>query len=131
LGDATNNGTDNANPTPTLVAGLSGVIQIDTGGNHTCAVLANGTVACWGDNHEGQLGNATNNFTDGANPAPTVVAGLTGVTQINTGYGHTCALLTNGTVTCWGDNSAGELGNASITVEGEPNPTPGKVAGIP
>jgi alpha-tubulin suppressor-like RCC1 family protein len=55
-----------ADPAPVVVAG----------GDHTCAVLADETVTCWGLNNRGQLGNATNNGTNTANPTPTVVVGL-------------------------------------------------------
>ena len=108
----------------------TGVPQIATGGSHTCALLTGGTVTCWGINPFGQLGNATNNGTENANPTPTAVAGLSGVTQITAGgYAHTCALLATGTVTCWGFNFYGELGNATNNgVNGVANPTPTVVA---
>jgi hypothetical protein len=80
------------------------------GDDHTCAVLADETVTCWGYNYYGQLGNATNNRTDTENPTPTVVAGLAGVTQLAAGDTHTCAVLADETVTCWGRNYFGQLG---------------------
>jgi alpha-tubulin suppressor-like RCC1 family protein len=131
LGNAANNGTTNASPTPTAVAGLTGVTQITTGQDHTCALLTNGTMTCWGYNRSGELGNSATNGTTNANPTPTVVAGLTGVTQITSGFGHTCALATNGSVTCWGDNQSGELGNPTNNGTTNPNPTPTVVAGLP
>ncbi len=130
LGTATNNGTGTANPTPTVVAGLAGVTQIAAGGDHTCALLTNGTVMCWGYNRWGQLGNATNNGTSNASPTPTLVAGLTGVTQIAAGLDHTCALLASTAVTCWGYNHSGQLGNGTNIGNSNANPTPAAVTGL-
>jgi alpha-tubulin suppressor-like RCC1 family protein len=129
LGNTTNNGTNTANPTPTKL-GLAGVIQITAGSKHTCALLTNHTVTCWGNNHYGQLGNTTNNGTDNANPTPTPVAGLTGVTQISAGYLDTCARLTDGTADCWGANQSGQLGIHTNAGSNNPNPTPTAVTGL-
>jgi alpha-tubulin suppressor-like RCC1 family protein len=134
LGNPTNIGNSSAaNPNPTTVAGLSGVIQITEGEEFTCALLANHTVTCWGFNGSGQLGNTTNIGTDNPNPTPTAVAGLSGVTQIVAGSDHMCALLAYGTVTCWGANFSGQLGNATgVGNFANPGgyPTPTVVAGL-
>ena len=72
--------------TPVSVPGLeSGVIAIDSGGNRTCAVLADGTAKCWGHNSLGQLGNG--NTT--AQYAPVAVANLTNAVEIAAGGNHT------------------------------------------
>jgi alpha-tubulin suppressor-like RCC1 family protein len=93
---------------PTDVLGLtSGVARISGNGWHTCAALTNGELQCWGYNGAGQLGDGTivNNAT------PAVVAGLGGsVGSLQTGEEHTCVLLTNGQVKCWGGNGFGQLG---------------------
>jgi alpha-tubulin suppressor-like RCC1 family protein len=109
LGD----GTTTDRKTPTDVSGLSsGVTAITTGRNHTCALRATGAVECWGYNFEGRLGDGTT--TD--RKTPTDVSGLSsGVTAITAGTRHTCALLGTGAVTCWGDNSVGQLGNGTTT----------------
>ena len=86
---------------------------IVAGAEHTCALLAGGTVDCWGENASGQLGNGTttNAYT------PVAVSGLRGATAVAGGTFafHSCALLSGGTVECWGDNQYGQLGNGTTT----------------
>ena len=129
LGNTTNSGTNTANPTPTPVTGIGDVTSISAGYNHTCA-LAEGTVSCWGLNTLGQLGNTTNNGTPTANPTPTPVVGLTGVTNISAGFNHTCAADLDGTMSCWGYNYFGQLGNTTNNGILTANPTPTTVTGL-
>ncbi|AZZ37202.1 hypothetical protein CIK05_10530 [Bdellovibrio sp. qaytius] len=90
---------------------------VSMGAYHTCAIIDNGSVKCWGRNTEGQLGQGhTNSLGDGAGemgdnlPAINLGTGRT-ATQISVSYDkHTCALLDNATVKCWGKNSSGQLG---------------------
>jgi alpha-tubulin suppressor-like RCC1 family protein len=73
---------------------------------HTCALLADHTVWCWGQNGDGQLGNGTR-----TSPLTAVkVSGISTANSIAAGAAHSCALLANGTVWCWGDNYRGQLG---------------------
>jgi alpha-tubulin suppressor-like RCC1 family protein len=107
--------------TPMEVSGLTGVTAIAAGPYHTCALLSGGTVVCWGDNQAGELGNGSTSGPDtcGSDPcstSPVAVSGLTGVKAISArGSFTTCALLSTGTVECWGDNTSGELGIGSST----------------
>ncbi len=80
------------------------------GGNHTVAVMPDGTVRTWGANTFGQLGNDTQ--TSSRTPVP--VSGLTGtVTAVAAGSSHTVALMSDGTVKAWGSNSSGQLGDGT------------------
>jgi alpha-tubulin suppressor-like RCC1 family protein len=89
---------------------------IASGDNHTCALLANGTMMCWGLNSDGELGNGTwTPFSSGGLSTPVEVSGLSGITAIALGAFHTCALIADGTVECWGHNSYRELGNGTDT----------------
>jgi alpha-tubulin suppressor-like RCC1 family protein len=105
---------------------LTDTLQISAGSGHTCALINDGKVLCWGYNQSGQLGSPA--LTVGgvqANPIPTVVIDLgTNTKQITGGYGHTCALKNDGKLLCWGYNQYGQLGNATLTLLGQANPTP-------
>ncbi|HET8639482.1 MAG TPA: Ig-like domain-containing protein, partial [Solirubrobacterales bacterium] len=103
-------------------------VAISSGTNHTCAILDNGTVRCWGSNSNGELGYGNTTFI-GDTEAPGSVgpvdlgAGRT-ATAIAAGNGFTCALLDNGTVRCWGAAGSGQLGYGNTTAIGD-NETPG------
>src|SRR5204863_462718 len=97
LGPGAGSGSSNANPTPQQVSGLSGVIAIAAGCNHSLALKSDGTVWAWGYNVYGQLGNSANNGTDNPNPTPTLVSGLSGVIAIAGGGNHSLALKSDGT----------------------------------
>ena len=87
------------------------VVEVRSGSGHTCAVRSDQTLACWGNNRYGQLGSLVHAGTDTANPTPALVSGLTGVTAVAAGRMHTCALRSDQTVSCWGNNVYGQLGN--------------------
>lgn len=94
--------------TPRYVSGLSSVLEIASGNGHSCALINGGTVKCWGLDGSGQLGNDPL-LADAQ--LPVNVAGLTGVRAISAGGFHTCALITGGTVKCWGQDGSGQLGD--------------------
>ena len=104
LGD----GTVVTTKTPLVVPNLNGqFVQAAAGNRHSCAVLADGSVVCWGQNNSGESGNGIFSTT----AAPGNVQGLaTSVTKISTFSRHTCAVLGNGGVQCWGLNAQGQLG---------------------
>jgi alpha-tubulin suppressor-like RCC1 family protein len=82
-------------------------IALAAGARHACALLANGNIACWGANEQGQLG--LGDTTD--RTRPTIVATGPGPTRAVAAAGDTtCALLDGGLVRCWGANDAGQLG---------------------
>ena len=88
----------------------SDILAIAAGVRHTCALSASGSISCWGDNENGQLGNGES----GSKVYSTVPVGVQDITDavaIGAGWEHTCAVHATGEVSCWGDNSRGELGN--------------------
>lgn len=86
----------------------SKVKQVVMGGSHACALLADKSVTCWGSNSSGELGIGTVDFK---NHLPRVVTGLTNVVKLVAGESHTCAILSDKSVKCWGSNSSGQLGD--------------------
>jgi alpha-tubulin suppressor-like RCC1 family protein len=106
---------------PTLYASavpeLSNVSMIAAGLFHTCALLSAGTVSCWGENQNLQLGSQR---PDGG---PQPVPGLSEVVEIAAGQHFTCARKADGAVSCWGSNLGGQLGSAAPIAAGA-GPTP-------
>lgn len=98
---------------PVSVEGLSSNVEkVDTGFGFSCALTTQGGVKCWGNNESGQLGDGTNNQS----LVPVDVLGLASeVVEISINSTHACALISTGTVKCWGDNSNGQLGDGSRT----------------
>ena len=110
-------------PTPEPVTGmLSGPTSVVAGGDQACALNFDGSIACWGHNGEGELGNGNTNDQDSAVKVVGLPAAAIAVTA---GDFHTCAVLKNGSAWCWGTNSAGQLGNGTTTASS----TPVEVAG--
>ena len=103
---------------------------IVAGGSHTCAIVDNASVKCWGENSYGQLGlGHTNNRGDGPNemgdylPAVVLGSGRT-ATSITTGTGYTCVLLDDDSVKCWGRANYGQLGAGKTEEYNEPDASP-------
>jgi alpha-tubulin suppressor-like RCC1 family protein len=125
VGDTTDRGDDPGElPTTAVPLGAGRTATAITAGSaHTCALLDNATVTCWGYNGNGQLG-VGDTATRGDNPGelPTTAvplgAGRT-ATAISAGIFHTCALLDNATVTCWGYNAGGQLGVGDTATRGD------------
>jgi alpha-tubulin suppressor-like RCC1 family protein len=111
LGDGTIAAQFGGRSNPGAVVGLSGVRvrALALGSAHTCALVDDGTVRCWGEGRHGRLGNGS---TDDS-PTPVEVSGISTATAITAGNDHTCALLGDGTVRCWGNNSLGQLGDGT------------------
>ena len=113
VGDGT---TTSPRLSPVPVTGLSGVVELAAGQLHTCALLATGGVACWGDNGAGQLGDGTN--TDRSSPV--AVSGITNAVALGSAGYHNCATLATGDLACWGENWGGQLGDGTTSPQSTP-----------
>jgi len=97
------------------------VSGISAGFAHTCAVLDNGQAKCWGFDAYGQVGDGGDfNPLPSASLAPFVNAG-SGFRLIRTGLAHTCGLLSNGRVRCWGNHAWSALGLGPSDTEPYPD----------
>jgi putative nucleotidyltransferase with HDIG domain len=105
--------------TPVQVVGPGGVglfegaADITAGNNHSCAVKDDGTVWCWGDGRDGELGDGT--LTRSTTPVQVAGVGgvgfLTGAVEVAAGEDFSCAVIDDGTVSCWGEDDDYQLGN--------------------
>lgn len=93
---------------------------ISAGSYHSCALLDDGSAACWGYSNRGALGDGT--FDDSTTPVPVQLPAGRTATAISAGSYHSCAVLDDGTATCWGDNEYGQLGNAGRNSSSVPIP---------
>jgi alpha-tubulin suppressor-like RCC1 family protein len=97
---------------PVQVGTLTTWVSAAGGECHTCGVRTDGTLWCWGYNGSGQLGDGT---STGCRSAPVQVGSLTTWVSAAGGESHTCGIMTDGTLWCWGDNSDGQLGDGTTT----------------
>ncbi len=88
---------------------------LSAGYAHTCGVAVGGTIFCWGNNDDGQLGRA-----GASSSTPSAVGGAQVWKAVSSGVRHTCALTTAGLAYCWGNNDFGQLGNGSRTATTAP-----------
>ncbi len=109
LGDA----SMKSSAVPRPVANVRDVVELAGGASHTCARHRDGTVTCWGMNQHGQLGQGMRAEDGYLGGLPAKVKGLANVTQLSLGSEHSCALHGDGTISCWGANTFGLLGDGT------------------
>jgi hypothetical protein len=99
------------------VVGSLAFMAIRVGKGHTCGLTTTGEAYCWGANDHGQLGDSIRDtcspYPIPCSAAPFPVIGELRFASVELGDNHTCGLTTDGDAYCWGDNSHGELGNAT------------------
>lgn len=116
---------DGQNPAPAVTDVGGTVLVVAAGTNHTCAVLDDGGVKCWGLNELGQLGlGDTENRGDDpgemGDALPFVDLGADErATAVSLGNSFSCALLESNAVKCWGFNEDGELGQGDVEARGD------------
>jgi alpha-tubulin suppressor-like RCC1 family protein len=128
LGNSENVGEElTAHSTPTAVSGLPGLASLALGGHYSCGLTSAGAAWCWGDNNFGELGTTT---ADTRVSTPVAVDGALSFVSLGAGGGHTCGLVSGGTLYCWGGNLLGQLGSGTNVGTTTPNPAPTAVAGL-
>jgi hypothetical protein len=113
LGD----GTNVQRPTPVSVLGITDAVGLSPGSFATCAPLGDGTARCWGRDTYGEVGDGASAADGGeiVRPSPVEVPGLAGIVSLvdhGDGDGN-CAVLSDGTVHCWGNLGDCELGQGT------------------
>ncbi len=107
--------------------GLSDAVMVSAGVDHTCALMRNGEVLCWGKDDMGQLGDSAE---ASPSPIPVRVELASTATTISAGGNHACAVLTGGALVCWGDNASGQIGDNTTTDKFTPVPVEGLSSGV-
>jgi alpha-tubulin suppressor-like RCC1 family protein len=105
---------------------LSGIAELDCGNYHNCARTSSGNVVCWGSNFQGQLGGGETVPSTSSRPVYVHTSGsdtapLTGVTQIGLGGNHSCGLMSDTRLNCWGMGIYGQLGNGFMENRSAPS----------
>src|SRR5947209_5983072 len=112
---------NNSSTVPGAVVGITGAVAVAARGYHSCALLGDGTVWCWGRNSDGQLGVTPSGSQCPTTPGffcsstPVRATGITSAAAVIAGGYHTCALFGDGTAQCWGRNDEGQLGDGTTT----------------
>lgn len=99
---------------------LANIVDIEAGMNHICALDSAGFMYCWGDNYYGQSGSSYSAPHRAVKVAALSTIGAPKVVDMALGENHTCALLANNQVKCWGRNNYGQLGDGTTTDSATP-----------
>lgn len=91
--------------------------ELAAGGGHSCAVVPDGDLHCWGWDEQGQLGDSAQQYSIAS---PVRAEGLADVASVDGGYQHSCAATATGDVWCWGYNRWGQLGDDSTSSRNTP-----------
>jgi alpha-tubulin suppressor-like RCC1 family protein len=107
------------------LGGARRAVALAAGGFHTCVLTTVGSVGCWGDNNDGQLGIGSNVLRGddagemGGSLQLAAVSGTETALAVTGGSNHTCAIPQSGGVRCWGANSEGQLGTGDVFTRGD------------
>jgi len=113
IGDGTSGVGDNRKSPVQVTALSNSILAVSAGRHHSMALTkTGGRIYAWGGNDRGQIGNGA---SDGFLSSPLLVPNIREVAQIQAGYQHSVALRTNGTVSVWGRNDYGQIGNGAVT----------------
>ena len=115
LGNGDSDTSDKYTPQTITTPSDRKVVKVEPGATHTCILLDDGGVMCWGRDNTGQLGNGDTSDTIHTPSSNVELPEGRAATDLSVGDHHSCALLDNGSVTCWGLNNFGQLGDNTTT----------------
>jgi alpha-tubulin suppressor-like RCC1 family protein len=92
------------------------VLQITVRDSHSCGILNNNTLKCWGYNGWGQLGDGTTVNRS----SPVTIDSGTGYQRVSAGYHHVCGITSSSALKCWGRNNSGQLGDGTTIMRTTP-----------
>lgn len=124
FGQLGNAEVEESSDVPVEVHSISGASAIAAGATHALALVSGGSVMAWGENKYGELGNGT---TKTAEVKPVAVTGISGASAIAAGTHDSAAIVNGGTITTWGIDEYGQLGDGKV---GAPSSIPVTVVGI-
>jgi alpha-tubulin suppressor-like RCC1 family protein len=105
--------------------GVTSAVQIGAGDQQTCARNRDGSLLCWGQDNEGQIGDGQHLLDEADVLLPTPVVNLTDAVELAVGSEHTCARTRDDAVWCWGADGFGQLGDGSTNDQSKPTPVMG------
>jgi alpha-tubulin suppressor-like RCC1 family protein len=115
LGNGDSNSEDQYSPVIISTPADRTTVKIDAGVSHTCILMDDGGIMCWGRDNVGQLGNGESSPTTFAPESDVILPEGRVATDFSVGNEHSCAILDNDSVVCWGMNNYGQLGDNSTT----------------
>ena len=118
LGDGTTTNRSSSSPAAVNLGDGRIAKSILLGENHTCAILDDNSLKCWGLNSQGQLGGGTT--TSRSSPTTVNLGTDRTAKMVSLGGGHTCAILDDDSLKCWGNNGSGQLGDGTTTNRSSP-----------
>ncbi|MDC0851427.1 S8 family serine peptidase, partial [Euryarchaeota archaeon] len=122
LGDGTTTSASTSSPVTVDIGTGRTAVAVAAGHYHTCAILDNASLYCWGDNAEGKLGDGTT--TTSSTPVGVDLGTGRSAVAISAGGYHTCAILDDASIKCWGINNYGNLGDGTTESTCESSCTP-------
>ena len=113
-GDGTTN-TYSSPTVPVAIPSNRSVVTVGMGHHHTCAILDDGSLMCWGSDHDGRIGNGIEDTDAQYTPISIGIPDDRNAISVDAGHTNTCVLFDDGGIMCWGKDHVGQNGDAGST----------------